>query len=81
MWGRKINYLSTLIVKKLSGISQYYNKLVNSEPDGIEEVVVAGGHNGVQIIDTVEIFSMQDLEWRSGKKRRNSISMPASTVD
>ena len=35
---------------------------------GKQEIVVAGGHHGGSVVDTVEIFSIEDEQWRTGKK-------------
>ena len=33
---------------------------------GKKEIVVAGGNDGSSVIDTVEIFSVEDETWRTG---------------
>ena len=33
---------------------------------GKQEIVVAGGNDGLSVIDTVEIFSVEDETWRTG---------------
>jgi hypothetical protein len=37
--------------------------------DGKEEVIVVGGRNNYnQILDTVDIYSIEQSSWRSGRK-------------
>ena len=45
--------------------SHFCGRIVTTE--GEEEVVVAGGWDGKERLDTVEIFSVKSSTWRTGK--------------
>ena len=45
-------------------LNNYCGRITTAE--GKQEIVVAGGHGDTSLLDTVEIYSVEDDEWRTG---------------